>query len=490
MRLSENTRSPVGLLVAVCAALAGCATPATTTAPAPTALGLRFELGMAEPASPQAPGSVGSEAAYVGAPFAVVGREAGASPDRVVVAGPGVEPAPPTKVGTPTPVGHGGSTGGGSGGSGQVAADNAHTLPLPVGPAKVNPHILDRVAGAPVPEGPLAEAMRQVSGVAVDPDTGMVFACDFLRHQIRAIAPDGRSWIAAGSAASSAGFDGDRLPATATRLASPVGLAFDVPSGALLVADSGNRRVRYFQPGGLIYTLAGGGADAGDVVAVASEAAIGVPFGVASDTLGHTWFTERDTGKVRRVAGVGALETVATLPGGKAGAIAVQAATGLAWVTDDRTIYLVDPEKESAIQPSPVQVPHGLRITALAHDQRDALLVATTSDADPGTTDTRVWRIPLDREHGLALGNRAELLAGRGASGSSAADYVLPVTTVPDATQQLLAGAGFCSLTVDWTQHLDLPDTSGLVYGGTSYAADDPASYRAEVFRLTPNDAR
>lgn len=481
-------RPGVGLLVAACAAMTGCATPTTTAAQVPATMGLRFELDLAGPAPAQEPAAAGIEAPYVGSPFAVVARDAGASAGQAASETSAAAAAPPAEPGIAAAGGRGGSSGGGSGGSGggQGSTGGVPTLPLPVGPAKVNPHMLDRVAGAPVAEGPLSEAMRQVAGVAVDPDSGMVFACDFPRHQIRAIAPDGRSWVAAGSAASTAGFDGDRLPATATRLANPVGLAFDVPSGALLVADGGNRRVRYFQPGGLIYTLAGGGTDAADTVAVASEAAIGVPFGVASDAFGHTWFTERDTGRVRRVTGVGVLETIAVLPGGKAGAVAVQAATGHVWVTDDRAIYLIDPERTPALQPAPIQVPQGLRITALIHDQRDALIMATTSDAAPGTTDTRIWRIPLDREHGLALGDRAELLAGHGSSGSSAADYVLPAPTVPDATQQLLAGAGFCSLAVDWTHQLGNPSASGLIYGGTSYATQDPSTSRAEVYRLTP----
>ncbi|MDB5100184.1 MAG: Leucinerich repeat protein-like protein [Cyanobacteria bacterium RYN_339] len=376
----------------------------------------------------------------------------------------------------PAPAG-GGNGGGAGGGSGLP-------LPLPPAPGRINLHALDRVAATPVAEGPLAKSFRQVAGVAVDTESSMVYAADPLLNQIRAIAPDGRSWVVAGGTDGTSGFDGENIPATVSRLDAPVGLAFDEPSAALLVADGGNHRVRYFQPGGQIYTLAGGGSDAGDTVAVASTAQIGQPFGVAGDLEGHTWFTERDTGKVRRVTGIGMLETMVQLPGGHAGAIAVQAATGLVWVTDDQTIYRIDPT-QTPVQAVPAFAPHGGRITALAHDQRDGLIMAMTSDMVPGEAETKLWRIALDK-HGLALGSRADWLAGTGSSGSSAAAYALPATTVPDATTQLLAGAGFCSLAVDWTRAVDRPDASGLIYSGTSYAAADAAAYRAEVFRLTP----
>jgi len=54
------------------------------------------------------------------------------------------------------------------------------------------------------------------------------------------------------------GLLGDGAPAAAAQLNQPTGLAFDA-QGNLFFADTGNQRVRYISPQGIIQTVAGAG---------------------------------------------------------------------------------------------------------------------------------------------------------------------------------------------------------------------------------------
>lgn len=85
---------------------------------------------------------------------------------------------------------------------------------------------------------------------------GTVYVADTGNHAVRQIAPDGTLTAIAGTG--TAGFAGDGGPALASQLASPSGIVL-LPSGDLLVSDSGNRRIRWIRPGGAIQTVAGTG---------------------------------------------------------------------------------------------------------------------------------------------------------------------------------------------------------------------------------------
>lgn len=91
--------------------------------------------------------------------------------------------------------------------------------------------------------GPAALAM--LSGprdVAFGPDDSL-YIVDTDNNCIRRVGTDGTISTAVGQCGSTSAFSGDGGPATAARLATPFGIAVD-PQGDLIVADSGNNRIR------------------------------------------------------------------------------------------------------------------------------------------------------------------------------------------------------------------------------------------------------
>jgi hypothetical protein len=110
--------------------------------------------------------------------------------------------------------------------------------------------------------GPASRArLKQPAGVAATTDGGFVFA-DFGNSRIRRVSPSGVITTVAGrgrfDALGGTGFSGDGGPAVAARLSQPCGVA-TTPDGGILIADTGNDRIRMVSPQGLIRTVAGSG---------------------------------------------------------------------------------------------------------------------------------------------------------------------------------------------------------------------------------------
>jgi hypothetical protein len=134
-------------------------------------------------------------------------------------------------------------------------------------------------------DGGLATAaeLNEPSGVVITPD-GRMFIADSANHRVRVITVDGRINTFAGNG--SPGFSGDGGPATAAQLSHPVALALD-GSGAVLIADQGNQRLRRVGNEGIIQTLAGSGVQGPSTDATpAITAALNVPGGVAVSSFG------------------------------------------------------------------------------------------------------------------------------------------------------------------------------------------------------------
>ena len=147
-----------------------------------------------------------------------------------------------------------------------------------------------------------AARFNQPTGIAVDA-TGVVFVADCNNNRIRRIT-NGVVDTLAGSGEmglfSKAGFaDG---AGAAAQFNSPSDLALDPATGHLLVADSGNHRIRAVDPrSGSVSTLAGSGAQ-GAADGDAAAASFYRPRGVAVDAQGGILVADSCNHRVRRIA--------------------------------------------------------------------------------------------------------------------------------------------------------------------------------------------
>lgn len=158
--------------------------------------------------------------------------------------------------------------------------------------------------------------LRAPIGIAINP-AGEVVIADTSNHRVRRVTAAGVISTIAGNG--TAGFTGDDVLATATRLNSPYAVAWTA-AGDMLIADYNNERVRLVNALGIITTFAGNGiaangGDGGDP----TQGNLHKPNNLLVLSNGDLLITEANNNRVRRVAG-GVLETVAgTGPLGFAG---------------------------------------------------------------------------------------------------------------------------------------------------------------------------
>ncbi len=155
--------------------------------------------------------------------------------------------------------------------------------------------------------GPATGALLSPGGVAVD-TTGNLFIADRGSHRIRKVNPAGVITTVAGGGQPSPNL-GDGGPATSARLNDPLAVAVDA-AGNLLIADTGNERIRRVTPNGIITTFAGNGVpgfsgDSGPAIA----AQLRSPRGVEADAAGNLLIAEN--GRIRKVTLDGTIDTVA-----------------------------------------------------------------------------------------------------------------------------------------------------------------------------------
>jgi trimeric autotransporter adhesin len=139
--------------------------------------------------------------------------------------------------------------------------------------------------------------------VAVD-GSGNVYIADTGDHKIRIVDTTGTINLFAGSGAQ--GFGGDAGAAASAALDLPVGVSVD-GSGNVLIADSGNQRVRIVS-GGVIQTLAGGGSGGDGGLAI--SALLAGPYTVTGDSAGNLYIADTGNNRIRELSG-GVITTVA-----------------------------------------------------------------------------------------------------------------------------------------------------------------------------------
>jgi sugar lactone lactonase YvrE len=143
-------------------------------------------------------------------------------------------------------------------------------------------------------------------GVAIGPD-GTLYIADTGNERIRAVS-GGVITTFAGNG--STGFVGDGGAAVSASLRGPNALAIDA-SGALLVCDAGNERVRRISAG-VIQTIAGNGTQgfAGDGGA-ATSAELDTPMGLAVGAGGQIYVADSHNNRIRLIAANGTISTFA-----------------------------------------------------------------------------------------------------------------------------------------------------------------------------------
>lgn len=159
-------------------------------------------------------------------------------------------------------------------------------------------------------DGGLATAARldDPAGVAVD-DRGNLWIADSVNNRIRKVTPDGRIQTAAGTG--EAGFGGDGGPAIRAKLDFPWGLSLD-STGRLLIADTGNNRIRAIEPDGTLVTLAGSGEEGfGGDGGPALHSRIERPQMVVADSAGNLYIADTNNNRIRRVDQRGIISTLA-----------------------------------------------------------------------------------------------------------------------------------------------------------------------------------
>jgi trimeric autotransporter adhesin len=157
--------------------------------------------------------------------------------------------------------------------------------------------------------GPIISAqLDSPTGVAMD-TSGNLFIADFENQRVRKITKSGVISTVAGNG--TGGFSGDGGPATAAQLWYPRSVAVDT-AGNLFIADMGNNRIRRVTPGGVISTVAGSSNlyfinDGGP----ATSATLALPAGVAMDTAGNLLIADSGNMRIRKVTPDGVINTVA-----------------------------------------------------------------------------------------------------------------------------------------------------------------------------------
>jgi sugar lactone lactonase YvrE len=159
-------------------------------------------------------------------------------------------------------------------------------------------------------DGSIATRARinQPSGLSLDANNNLYIA-DTANNRIRVV--NAASVISTVAGKGTRGFSGDRDAAKAAQLAAPKS-AWPDAAGNIYIADTGNNRIRKVDPTGVITTVAGTGLRgfAGDGLR-ASHSRLSSPSGVAIDAAGNIIVADTGNNRIRSVDLAGTITTLA-----------------------------------------------------------------------------------------------------------------------------------------------------------------------------------
>ncbi len=185
---------------------------------------------------------------------------------------------------------------------------------------KVSGNAVSTVAGTGIPGfsgdgGPALSAQLSSPGAVALDSSGNLYIADTGNNRVRRISNGMISTIAG---LGPAGFGGDGGAPLSAQLSGPAGISVNA-AGAILIADTGNDRVRRIA-GGTISTIAGGGRSLGDG-GLATAATLSAPQGLTSDSVGNIYVADSGNNRIRMLSPVAlAVSGPPSLPGGVVGA--------------------------------------------------------------------------------------------------------------------------------------------------------------------------
>lgn len=209
-------------------------------------------------------------------------------------------------------------------------------------------------------------SLYQPSGVAFGAD-GSLYIADYGHHRIRKVSPAGLISTVAGTG--TPGYSGDGGAATSAQLNAPVGLAV-AANGSVLIADSGNNRIRRVGTDGLISTVAGNGQTGpGGDGGAASSARVSAPWGVVEGADGNVYAAEYGGQRIRRIR--------PAMPGFSAGRFSIPSGDG-------GVVYQFD---ASGRHQRTVSTLTGATLLSFGYDSQGRLLTLTDGDGDTTTLE-------------------------------------------------------------------------------------------------------
>jgi len=218
------------------------------------------------------------------------------------------------------------------------------------------------VAGYGMEPGPANTApLNAPSGLAMDPAGGVIIA-DSGNNRIREVGLDGSIHTIVGSG--SAGLAPDDAPPLQASLSDPRGICVN-PAGAIYIVDTANNRVLQAVPGANLTDIAGNGTpgDAGDG-GPARLAELSFPGACALDSAGNLYIADTGGHRIRKTSPDGLIVTIAGIgaagfsgDGALATAAALSSPRGVA-ADSDGNVFIADTGNNRIRQITPDGIIH------------------------------------------------------------------------------------------------------------------------------------